>query len=57
MALAQIYEGEDEQDMALNLKQEVEQMISEYIGLENSPAVNQLYTAPSGITSKGIGNY
>ena len=57
MALAQIYEGEDEQDMATNLKQEVEQLISEYISKDNAPAVNQLISMPSAITSKGIGNY
>lgn len=57
MALAQIYEGEDEQDMARNMKQEVEQLIAEYIGKDNAPAVNQLISVPSAITTKGIGNY
>jgi hypothetical protein len=57
MALAQIYEGEDEQDMARNMKQEVEQMIAEYIGKDNAPAVNQLISMPSAVTTKGFGNY
>jgi len=55
IALAQIYEGEDEQDTALNLKQEVEQLIAECIALENSPAVNQRYSMKP--TGKGIGTY
>jgi hypothetical protein len=57
MALAQIYEGEDEIDLANSMKQEAEQMILEYISKDNAPAVNQLITMPSAITTKGIGNY
>ena len=57
MALAQIYEGEDEQDMANSMKQEAEQLIAEYVGKDNAPAVNQVYTVRSGITTKGLGSY
>lgn len=60
LALAQIYEGEDEQDMALNLKSEAEQLISEQMAKDNAPAVNQLYTMDSienQTVPTGIGTY
>lgn len=59
-ALADIYESEDETQKALLLKQEVEQLIEELMGIENAPAVNQLYSVASSINSiknHGIGNY
>ena len=60
LALAQIYEGEDEQTMAKDLKNEAEQLITEYISKENAPAVNQIYTVnpiESGTSNRGFGSY
>lgn len=60
LALAEIYEGEDETDLAREKKNEAEQMIAEAIGVENAPAVNQIYTmeaTENAVSSKGIGNY
>jgi hypothetical protein len=60
LTLAQIYESEDERDLALEKKNEAEQLIAECISKENSPAVNQLYSmgAIENVTSShGIGNY
>jgi len=60
MALAQIYEGEDETDMAADKKNEAEQLILECIGLENSPAINQLYTVgaiENAEITQGMGSY
>lgn len=60
LALAYIYEGEDEQDMALNLKNEAEQLITEVMGRDNAPAVNQLYTmdaVENSTITNGIGTY
>jgi hypothetical protein len=56
LALAEIYEGEDERDLSKEYKNEAEQMIAEFIGKENSPAVNQTFAVQSNVT-KGIGNY
>lgn len=60
LALSEIYEGEDEDDKAFDQKQIGEQIISQYIGEENSPAVSQLYTMGA-IENKGknrgIGTY
>ena len=60
LALAEIFEGEDERDLAIEKKQEAEQMIAECIGIENAPAVNQLYqmyATESSPNTNGIGNY
>lgn len=60
LALGEIYDGEDEQDSADKVRNEAEQLISELIGLDNAPAVNQLYQMypiESSISSKGIGEY
>lgn len=56
LALAEIFESEDEGDLAGEKKNEAEQMISEIIGKENAPAVNQLYTMGA-VEDEGIGNY
>ena len=60
LTLAEIYEGEDEGDLASEKKYEAEQRITECISVENAPAVNQLYTMPpteSTSYKHGIGNY
>lgn len=59
-ALAQIYDSEDETDKAIALKQEVEQIIDELKGLENSPAINQTYVMgaiENNVTNLGVGTY
>jgi hypothetical protein len=56
LALAEIYESEDEGDLAVEKKNEVEQLISECVSKENSPAVNQFY-AMGVAENSGIGNY
>jgi len=55
LALAEIYESEDEAEMAVDKKNEAEQLISECVSKENSPAVNQIYTI--GVEDSGIGTY
>jgi hypothetical protein len=60
LALGEIYEGEDEQDLADKMKNVAEQMINEYIGKDNSPAVNQTYSMgaiENVISTNGIGTY
>ena len=60
LALAQIYESEDERDLSLEKKNEAEQLISECVSKENSPGINQLYAMgaiENSTTSHGIGNY
>jgi len=60
LALGEIYKSEDERDLSLEVKNEAEQLISECVGKENSPAVNQLISMGSieNITSShGIGSY
>lgn len=60
MALGEIYEGEDEQDLADKQKNIAEQMILEYIGKDNAPAVNQTYSMgaiENVISTNGIGTY
>ena len=60
LALGQIYEGEDEQDLADKTKNIAEQMIADYIGKDNAPAVNQIYTMDAienSTSTHGIGNY
>jgi hypothetical protein len=56
LALAEIYESEDEGDLATEKKNEAEQLIAECISKENATAVNQLYTMPVN-ENAGIGNY
>lgn len=60
LALADIYEGEDEGDMALEKKAEAEQLISEVMGVDDAPAVNQTYAfsvQQNSVYSRGIGTY
>jgi len=58
LALAEIYESEDEDDKAIDKKQEAEILINELIGLENTPAINQLYTFGNALSNyRGIGSY
>lgn len=60
LALKEIYEGEDEQDLADKMGNVAEQMINEYVAKDNSPAVNQTYSmgAIENVTSiNGIGTY
>ena len=60
LALAEIYDGEDESDLANEKKQEAEQLIAEIVGLDNAPAVNQLYQVypnESSSSEHGIGTY
>lgn len=60
LALADIYAGEDEADLALDSKQEAEQLISEQFSIDNAPHVNQLYqmyATESSPNTNGIGNY
>jgi len=56
LALKEIYEGEDEQDLADKQGNIAEQMIVEHIGKDNIPAVGQFYTM-NPIEGYGIGNY
>jgi hypothetical protein len=56
LALADIYEGEDELNLADSNKAEAEQLITELFGTDNSPAVNQVVTMANH-TPLGIGNY
>lgn len=56
LALADIYQGEDETDSADGAKNEAEQRISEVMGIENTPAINQSYQMQP-MTRKGIGTY
>jgi len=60
LALADLYEGEDEGDLAKEKKNEAEQLIAQYMGTENSPAKNQIYTmdaVENKTSTHGIGNY
>lgn len=60
LALGEIYDGEDEQDLSDKQKNIAEQLINEVIGKENAPAVNQIYTMnpiESGMANRGIGTY
>jgi len=56
LALADIYEGEDEVTKSLTAKNEAEQLISEAIGADNSPAVNQTVVMGNNV-SQGYGTY
>lgn len=57
LALADIYDGEDEGQKAILQKQEAEQLIAEEDGVEVMPGVNQLYNfgRPSG--KRRMGTY
>lgn len=60
LALADIYAGEDEDDKAIDVKNEAEMLIGEMVGIENAPAVNQLYQMDSTentVEAQGIGTY
>lgn len=57
LALGEIYEGEDEQDLADKQKNIGEQLINEYVGKENAPAINQIYTVNPVEGNLGIGTY
>lgn len=60
LTAAEVYMGEDEQDLAQDELALAEQIISEMFGKSNSPNVNQLYSMSSStnsITFRGIGTY
>lgn len=60
LALAQIFEGEDEQDLADKQKNIAEQLVYEYVGKDNAPAVNQIYQVDAIENAsyiRGIGSY
>lgn len=60
LALSEIYEGEEEDDKAIAQKSLAEQIISEAIGVENAPAVNQTYSfgaVENSIKNQGLGTY
>ena len=56
LALADIYHGEDELQSEQLARQEAENRVSESMGLENTPAINQTYQVQPH-TRKGIGSY
>lgn len=56
LALAEIYQGEDEGEAAIDAKNDAEMLINEIVGLDNTPNVNQTYRIGPAET-KGIGNY
>lgn len=59
LALGDIYEGEDEGDLAAEKRQEAEQLIGEIKGIEEAPAVNQTYSFAlnQNVQNRGIGSY
>lgn len=60
LALADIYHGEDELQLEQLARAEAENRITELIGIEEAPAVNQLYAVTpieSSTRSKGVGTY
>lgn len=59
LALGDIYEGEDEGDLAVEKRQEAEQLIGEIKGMEEAPAVNQTYSfgLNQNVQNRGIGSY
>lgn len=60
LALGEIYEGEDEDQKSLLVKQDAEQMVAEMVGMENTPAVNQTYSVgaiENSSSPHGIGSY
>lgn len=56
LALAEIYFAEGEYDLADGLRNEVEQLIADEMGVDNAPAVNQLIAMPI-YGASGIGSY
>lgn len=60
LALGDIYAGEDEEDLANLRKTDAEQIIEQYMGVEEAPAINQLISMGSITDSgriRGIGTY
>lgn len=60
LANADIYESEEEPEMSLDSLQKAEALISTYEGIEEAPAVNQIYQVgniESSIRPRGIGSY
>lgn len=60
LGLAEIYDSEDEGDLAKEKRNEAEQLIVEIVGLDNSPAINQIYgvnPVESGMSDRGVGTY
>lgn len=60
LALAEIFEGEDETELAIVKKNEAEQAISDVVGQDNTPALGQLYTVKANENqsgNNGIGTY
>lgn len=56
LAMADIYEGEEEPEMALDALQKAEALIGSYEGIEEAPAVNQMYQMAT-VEHRGIGTY
>lgn len=60
LALAEIYDAEDETQKALLERKYAEDKITEISGKEEAPAVNQLYQVPAienSVKNRGLGNY
>ena len=60
LALADIYHGEDELQLEQLARSEAETRIEELSGIDEAPAVNQIYTMPAienSIRTRGIGTY
>ena len=60
LALSDLYDSEDELQKSQLYKNEAEQLVMELQSLENTPAVNQLYSMgaiESSISDNGIGTY
>jgi len=60
LAAADIYQSEDEVDLAIDAKNEAELLIAEQIALENTPAINQHYAMSAmenSVVNRGIGTY
>lgn len=60
LALADIYAGEDERDLAVESKNEAEMLIAECVARENTPAKGQQYSmgaVENYTTTQGIGTY
>lgn len=60
LANADIYEGEEEPDMSLDQINKAEVLIASYEGVEEAPAINQVYQMQSvenRASSRGIGSY
>jgi len=60
LALADLLEGEEETNKARAYKEEAEQLISEVTGINDAPAVNQIYqmgAIENSTRDRGIGNY